>query len=146
MASYRHLARIAVLQTLFAVEFREQDDPNHLVEYCAKEFLPKLPDLDFSRSLLQGVLNKKKELYEIIQKYAPEWPVDRIAPIDRAILAIGIYELLYATDVPSIVVINEGVEMAKTYGDINSAKFVNGVLSSVMQSIGDTGKIEATKI
>lgn len=135
MASYRHLARIAVLQTLFATEFREQGDPNMLIEYCAKEFLPKLPDLEFARSLLQGVISKKAELYDIIQKYAPEWPVDRIARIDRAILAIGVYELMYTRDVPAVVVINEGIEMAKAYGDVNSAKFVNGVLSSVMQAL-----------
>ncbi len=77
-------------------------------------------------------MDNKDEIYEVMQKQAPEWPVERIAPVDRAILEIGIFEILHSDDVPPIVAINEGVEIAKTYGDMNSAKFVNGVLSSVM--------------
>lgn len=132
MASYRHLARIAVMQTLFAYEFREDVEPADMLEYCAGEFADKLKDNEFAFDLLQGILSKRKEILEIMQKEAPEWPVERIAPVDRAILEIGIFEIMYSKDVPEIVAINEAIEVAKSYGDMNSAKFINGVLSSVM--------------
>ncbi len=132
MASYRHLARIAVMQTIFANEFRGMTDETQALAYCASEFSDKLTDLSFAEQLLKGVMKHKEEILKIMQEEAPEWPVDRIAPIDRAILEIGIYEVLYSKDVPPIVAINEGVEMAKGYGDTNSAKFINGVLSAVM--------------
>lgn len=132
MASYRHLARIAVMQTVFAFEFREGIDADQLLEQNLKEFSDKIQDPSFAVNLLKGVLKMHKELFQIIRDEAPEWPVEKIAPVDRAILEIGIYELLYSKDVPPIVAINEGVEMAKGYGDTNSAKFINGVLSTVM--------------
>jgi transcription antitermination protein NusB len=132
MASYRHLGRIAVMQTIFAYEFRKGVDPGHMLDYCSREFEGKLKDMGFARGLLEGVIRKLPELVEIIRKEAPEWPVERIAPIDRAILEIGVYEIMFSGDVPPVVAINEAVEMAKSYGDTNSAKFVNGVLSTVM--------------
>ncbi|MCC7196869.1 transcription antitermination factor NusB [Candidatus Peregrinibacteria bacterium] len=132
MASYRHLARIAVMQTVFAFEFREGIDADQLLEINLKEFADKIQDPSFAVNLLKGVLKKREELFQIIREEAPEWPVEKIAPVDRAILEIGIYELLHSKDVPPIVAINEGVEMAKSYGDTNSAKFINGVLSTVM--------------
>lgn len=132
MASYRHLARIAVMQTLFAHEFREGKDPKETLEYCAKEYGEKLLTDEFAETLLKGVLSKLDEIYKVMQEEAPEWPVDRIARIDRAILAIGIYEVMHSKDVPPVVAINEGVEIAKGYGDRNSPKFINGVLSAVM--------------
>jgi N utilization substance protein B len=132
MASYRHLARIAVMQTVFAFEFREGIDADQLLEQNLKEFSDKIQDPSFAVNLLKGVLKMHTELFQIIRDEAPEWPVEKIAPVDRAILEIGIYELLYSKDVPPIVAINEGVEMAKSYGDTNSAKFINGVLSTVM--------------
>lgn len=131
MASYRHLARIAVMQTLFAYEFRG-GDPEAVLQYSIREFADKLKEIEFARSLLFGVLEKKKEIVQVIVEEAPEWPIDKIAPIDRAIMEIGIYEVLYSKDVPPIVAINEAVEVAKSYGDTNSPKFVNGVLSTVM--------------
>jgi len=132
MASYRHLARIAVMQTLFAYEFRDEVNPDEMLQYCAAHFESKLKELDFARELLKGVLQFHGEIYDLMRQNAPEWPVERIARIDRAILAIGIYEIIFSKDVPQVVAINEGVEMAKEYGDMNSAKFINGVLSAVM--------------
>lgn len=132
MASYRHLARIAVMQTIFAYEFRAGVDPHEVLKHRAADFADKLKDLSFAENLLKGVLENKEEILKVLQQEAPEWPIERIAPVDRAILEIGIYEVLYSKDVPPVVAINEGVEMAKSYGDTNSAKFVNGVLSTVM--------------
>jgi N utilization substance protein B len=135
VASYRHLARIAVMQALFAYEFRG-GDADEILKYNAHEFADKLKELDFAESLLHGVLEKKDEIVLIVEEEAPEWPFDKISPVDRAVLQIGIYEVLYSQDVPAIVAINEAVEIAKSYGDVNSPKFVNGVLSTVMRKYG----------
>lgn len=132
MASYRHLARIAVMQTIYTYEFRKGVDVNKMLQYNCDEFNDKLKDLTFAKDLLTKILAKHDEILKIMQEEAPEWPVERIAPIDRAILEIGIFEILFSKDVPAVVAINEAVEMAKNYGDTNSSKFINGVLSTVL--------------
>jgi len=120
------------MQTIFAYEFRTDVDIDFTFDYCTAEFADKLKDVSFAKDLVKGIVKHKEEIAEIMQKHAPEWPIERIAPIDRAILEIGIYEIKYSGDVPPIVAINEAVEIAKSYGDMNSAKFINGVLSAVM--------------
>lgn len=131
MASYRHIARIAVMQTIFAYEFRG-GEPMDILKYNLEDYRAKLTDFSFAENLLKGMLSKKKELVKVIQEEAPEWPVDKIAPVDRAILELGAFEILHSQDVPPIVAINEAVEIAKSFGDTNSPKFVNGVLSTIM--------------
>ena len=132
MASYRHLARTCVMQTLFSVEFRE-DNAKELLDRILEEFAPKLTEKDFAYDTLAGVLKNQKKIIKIIQKFAPQWPVEKIARVDRAILEIGIYEIVFTEDVPPVVAINEAIEIAKHFGDDNSPKFINGVLSSVMK-------------
>lgn len=138
MASYRHLARIAVMQTIFEYEFTRKDDsekdinPSGKLLYNIKQLSSKIKDTSFAEETLKGVIDNQKEIYDIIHKNAPEWPVDKIAPVDRAILEIGVFEIVHSDDIPPVVAINEAIEIAKTYGDTNSAKFINGVLSAVM--------------
>ena len=146
MASYRHIARIAVMQTVFAYEFRG-GEPKDILKYNLKahnEKSEKLKDFSFAEELLAGVIKEKQNLLEVIQAEAPEWPIDKIAPVDRSILELGTYEILYSKDVPPIVAINEAIEIAKSFGDTNSPKFINGVLSTIMHKYrGDeikTGK------
>ena len=144
MASYRHLARTCVMQTIFEIEFNEevrssQEDTNYLapkpkevLDKILNEFAPKLTEKDFAYDTLKAVLDKKEEIFKIIEKFAPDWPIAKIAKVDRAILEIGVYEIVFNEDIPPVVAINEAVEIAKHYGDNSSPKFVNGVLSSVM--------------
>ena len=132
MASYRHLARTCVMQTLFALEFHE-GDPDKALKAILDEFAPKLSETEFATNTLKGVFKNRKKIIEIIQKFAPQWPVDKIAPIDRCILEIGVYEVVYSDEIPPVVAINEAIEIAKHFGDDNSSKFINGVLSSVMK-------------
>lgn len=135
MASYRHLARIAVVQTLFAYEFRnEQLEPD--LEANCREFSDKLTDFSFARELMEGVLSHKKEIRKLITKEAPEWPFERIALADRVVLEMGVFEVLFSKDVPPVVAINEAIEIAKVFGDLNSSKFINGVLSTIMTKYG----------
>ncbi len=131
MASYRHLARIAVMQTLFSYEFRNQQVPPDLKSNTA-EFGDKLTDISFAQSLLDGIIKHQKQIQKIITEEAPEWPYDRIALIDRVILQMGTYEIMFSDDVPPVVAINEAIEIVKVFGDLNSGKFINGVLSTIM--------------
>jgi len=138
MASYRHLSRIAVMQTMFEYEFiqKVKSEEINVLKSLAYNMTQladgKLDDDTFARETLEGILAKHDEIFEIIQETAPEWPIDKIAPVDRAILEIGVYEIAFALDIPPVVAINEAIEIAKVYGDTNSPKFINGVLSTVM--------------
>lgn len=136
MASYRHLARSCVMQALFELEFNDmkaKKNSKDVLERILEEFAPKLTEREFAYKTLEGVLKKRKNILEIIKRYAPQWPIDKIAKIDRAILEIGVYEVAFSKDIPAVVAINEGIEIAKHFGDDNSSKFINGVLSSVMK-------------
>jgi len=124
------------MQTLFAVEFHEKEAKVFL-DQILDEFAPKLTEKEFAYNTLDGVIKNQEEILEIIQKYAPQWPVDKIARIDRVILEIGIYEIAFSKEIPPVVAINEAIEIAKHFGDDNSPKFINGVLSSVMKDYND---------
>jgi N utilization substance protein B len=102
-------------------------------------------DQDFITNLVVGVLEKQDQLDEVIQPIAPDWPLSQIARIDRAILRMGIYELLHNKSVPSKVVINEAVELAKGFGSDNSSKFINGVLGTAFKQIEKTSPEQSTK-
>ena len=125
MASYRHLARTCVMQTIFELEFREDKKlkPEQVLEKILEEFAPKMTETEFAQETLKGVLKHQKKLRDTIQEFAPQWPIDKIARIDRAILEIGVYEIVYSKEVPPVVAINEAVEIAKHFGDKNSPKF-----------------------
>lgn len=135
MAGYRHLSRILVMQTLFAYEFR-QGNPEEILEKLWNEFGSEIRDRDFPRNLLKGVTKNLQKIQEHITENAPDWPLEKIAPVDRACLEIGIYELQFDKNVPPLVAINEAVELAKAYGGENSGKFVNGVLSTIYHKYG----------
>jgi N utilization substance protein B len=111
------------------------------------EFAPNKTDMPFMEKLLDGVMAKQPELDMVIEKAAPDWPIDRISPVDRNILRLGLYELLFADrkEVPAKVAINEAIELAKQFGGDNSSRFVNGVLGAVYKEIGEPGKDEQSK-
>ncbi len=144
MASNRHLARTCVMQTLFVHGFRGGDSKKILKSMLA-EFAPKLRNEDFAYNLLAGILKNRKKIIKIVEKHAPEWPIEKIANIDRAILEIGVYEIVFSLDIPPVVTINEAIEIAKHFGDTNSSKFINGVLSSVMNQNINKKKCKSSK-
>jgi N utilization substance protein B len=145
----RHLSRSIVLQTLFEWDLNniEKKDVSGVLERNITEFAPNKTDAPFIEKLLDGVLGKQPELDQVIEKAAPEWPIDRISPVDRNILRLGLYELLFADrkEVPAKVAINEAIELAKQFGGENSSRFVNGVLGAVYKEIGEPGKDETGK-
>ncbi len=145
----RHLSRSIVLQSLFEwdIQSLEKNAVQSVLERNIDEFAPNRSDLPFMERLLDGVLQKQKELDLVIEKAAPEWPLDRISPVDRNILRLGLYELLFAdrSEVPAKVAINEAIELAKQFGGENSSRFINGVLGAVYKEIGEPGKSESSK-
>lgn len=144
MPSNRHLMRIVAMQAIFEWEFRSppgEDAPAKILEAILAEEAQRVTNTEFARQLLRGILEHLDDIREIVVRFAPEWPLEQIAPIDRAILYIGIFELKYAdiNDIPPVVAINESIEMAKEYGGDNSGRFINGVLSSVYKELQATG-------
>lgn len=142
----RHVSRSVVMQTLFEWDFRGQSyTPPELksaLERNAHEFAPGLEDYSYIYELLDGVVERIEDLNEVISSAAPHWPLEKITTVDRNILRIGLYELLYADrgDVPPKVAINEAIELAKGYGGDASGSFVNGVIGAVYKEIGEPEK------
>ena len=144
MAS-RHQSRVVVLQSLFEIDFRERDknDFEEILDHNIGEFYKDDVDKVYAKDLLDGILKKQKEIDEIIVKAAPEWPLEKIAMVDRNVLRLGLYELIFADkkEVPSKVAINEAIEVAKFFSSETSGKFINGVLGSVYkETYGDSEK------
>jgi N utilization substance protein B len=125
----RHRARIAALQALYEVDCSAHN-PSLVIERLLEQ--TELPESgnEFARELALGVLDHLEQIDAMVGRYAPEWPVDQIAIIDRNILRIAIYEILLGKDTPIKVAINEAVELAKTFGSDSSGRFVNGVLGT----------------
>jgi len=142
MAS-RHLSRSIVMQSLYEWDFSGQQPEalNKIVEKNIKEYGPGLEDTSFVWQLVNGVVKHLPRIDKIIEKAAPEWPIEQITIVDRNVLRIGLYELLYAKkeEVPPKVAINEAIELAKTFGGENSGKFINGVLGTVFKQIDEGG-------
>jgi N utilization substance protein B len=126
----RHEARSLALKVLY-----EADTARHAVATVLERQLESA-ELDaenrlFARALVDGAVEHQAEADALITRLAPAYPVPQLAPIDRNILRLAIFELLHDNNVPVRVAINEAVELAKDFGSDNSAKFINGVLSSV---------------
>jgi N utilization substance protein B len=130
MSGTRHKARILALQALYEIDSVARQ-PEVVVERLLSEVKFSKENGDFVRELVGGALKNKAEIDKRIQKSAPAWPVNQLAVIDRNILRLAIFEILFDNRVPVKVAINEAVELAKTFGSESSAKFINGVLGSV---------------
>lgn len=140
MSANRHLGRIIALQTLYEQEFRSECndktlDMAEVLERNINRYHETVDDRSFIKSLTTGVSEHAEELDELLQPLAQQWPISQIARMDRIILRIGSYELVYGKDIPPKVVINEAVELAKAFGGDNSSKFINGVLGTLLKDI-----------
>jgi transcription antitermination protein NusB len=132
MASLRRMARSIALQTLFEADSVKHDaaivldrhiDENSLAEDVA----------NFAKHLVKGVVGNLEKLDHIISSSAPSWPMDQMAKIDKNILRLAIFEILFNNDVPVKAAINEAIELAKSFGSESSSRFVNGVLGTIVQ-------------
>ena len=137
MAS-RHLSRSIAMQSLYEWDFSNgKIDLKKITEKNIQEFGPGLEEKDFIWEMITGVIKHLSKIDKIIVKAAPEWPIDQIGIVDRNILRLGLYELLYGDKeaVPPKVAINEAIELAKTFSSESSGRFVNGVLGTVYEEI-----------
>ncbi len=137
--AYRHLSRSIAMQSLYEWDFRHlpKEELSKIIERNIKEFGPGMDDTEFARKLALGVLENLSQIDKIIETSAPQWPINQVNIIDKNILRIGIYELLFGdkNEVPPKVAINEAIELAKNFSGRNSAKFVNGVLGTIYKEL-----------
>lgn len=140
--SSRHIARSIVLQSLYEWDFRNEKkiDIEKILEKDINEFGQGINEHEFMKKLANGVLKHKEAIDKIIEKSAPEWPLAQITIVDRNVLRIGIYELLFSDkkEVPPKVAINEAIELAKSYGGESSGRFINGVLGTIYREMEKT--------
>jgi N utilization substance protein B len=146
----RHLARSIVLKSLYEWDFNGDKKRNieEILNDNIKEFAPKLKKDAFLEQLLKGVLKKQTVIDPIIEKCAPEWPLEQITVVDRNVLRLGVYELMFGSyeEVPPKVAINEAIELAKCYGGESSGRFINGVLGTVYRELGEPLKNDKKEV
>jgi len=137
------------MQSLYEWDFfNQQEDLKKIVEKNIKEFGPGLENKDaFVWELITGVIKYLKEINKVIEKAAPQWPIDQINIVDRNVLRIGLYELLFGDKeaVPPKVAINEAIELAKGFGGESSGRFINGVLGTVFKEINKVDEAKESR-
>lgn len=135
------------MQSLYEWDFKGRNDDflPEILESTIKEFGGGIEDPEFVVKLVQGVLDHRAEIDGTIERVAPQWPLDQVAMVDRNVLRLGLYELMYGDRqaVPPKVAINEAIELAKGFGGESSGRFVNGVLGTVYKEMGEPGKDDA---
>ena len=143
--SNRHLARTIAMQSLFLWDFqgKNNNDFKKITKEVFFNFAPRFNDKGFVNDLISGIIDNISEIDVYITKYATEWPLEQITIVDRNILRIGVYELIYNKDIPSRVAINEAIEIAKTFGSEASGKFVNGVLGAIYKDMLKNGEVDS---
>jgi len=142
--SNRHLARTIAMQSLFLWDFsgKEKDSLGDIVKNVFENFAPQFNDHGFVKDLIQGVIDNLSTIDKYITKYATEWPLEQITMVDRNVLRIGVYELIFDEDIPAKVAINEAIEVAKAFGSDSSGRFVNGVLGAIYKKMVEREEIK----
>lgn len=126
----RHLSRTIAMQSIYEWDFRPEENLKIIADRNIEIFKEDV-DKDYVNKVLRGIKGNLKKIDDLIIEAAPEWPIEQVSPIDKAILRLSIYEMLLGEDIPPKVAINEAVELAKTFGSENSSKFINGVLGTL---------------
>ena len=127
----RRQARGIALQTLFEID-AVNHDPRTVLERHIEIGTVPIETAQFARILVDGVVSKRAELDNLIATSAPNWPMDQMAKVDKNILRLAIFEILFNNDVPTRAAINEAIELAKNFGSDSSSRFVNGVLGAIV--------------
>lgn len=142
--SNRHLSRTIALQSLYQWDFlgMPQGTLPEIIAFNRLEFAPKFDDEGFIEELVQGVVDHRPSLDEIITTFAPNWPIESITVVDRNVLRLGVFELKFHERIPAKVAINEAIELAKGFGGQASGRFVNGVLGAIYKDMVARGEIK----
>lgn len=137
------------MQALFEWDFQGRHDnkAQEILGRNIKEFAPGLEDTIFAEHLIEGTLKERPVIDRLIEKCAPEWPLEQVTVVDRNILRLGIYELMFGNydEVPPKVAINEAIEIAKTFGSDSSPRFINGVLGTIYREMGEPMKDDVSE-
>lgn len=145
----RHLQRSVVMQSLFEWDFQGKHDEKALavLRKNMEEFAPGLEDYAFARRVMESVLKNRPTIDELIEKCAPEWPLEQVTVVDRNILRLGIAELMFGDydEVPPKVAINEAIELGKSFGSDATPRFVNGVLGTIYREMGEPMKDDTSE-
>lgn len=136
-SSSRRKARLAAFKALYAIDIGGQETEESIQCACEDASLSE-PLREFAERLVRGVVFRKDELDKRIEELAKGYSVERLAAVDRTLLRLGAYELLYEQDTPPAVAINEAVEVAKRYSTAESGSFVNGILGEMVRRVGKT--------
>jgi N utilization substance protein B len=141
MAGFRRTSRIVVLQTLYELDCTMHGAEEVLHRLIVEKGLPQ-EAVSFSEGLVQGVRQNKFRLDALIERFAPAFPIEQMAVIDRNILRLAIFEILFDNNTPVKVAINEAVELGKAFGSDSSPRLINGVLGSIVveYSLGQNNK------
>lgn len=133
----RRSARETVFKTLFQSDITGESPETVLSQEMMQESIPQEADKDFARAMIAGITEKISELDEALAPHLKKWAIKRLPFTDRAILRLAIYEILFDSEVPAAVSINEALELAKKYSDEKSAAFINGVLDKIYRNISE---------
>ncbi len=142
MVSLRRMARSVALQTLFEAD-AARHDANQVLERHLEETSLAEEAANFAKQLVRGVMSNLEKVDKIISSSAPSWPMEQMAKIDKNILRLAIFEILFNNDVPVKAAINEAIELAKSFGSESSSRFVNGVLGTIVSQVSRRGNSQS---
>ena len=131
MSNARQVGRVMAMQALYEVDAVD-GDPVAVLDAVAAEHQARARARALASDLVQGVLHHREAIDAVIGEAAPQWPLAQVAGVDKAVLRVAIFELLFGRRVPPKVAVNEAIDIAKTYGGEGSGRFVNGVLGHVL--------------
>ena len=140
----RRKAREHALQILYQLDIKKERPSSSVLKNFWIEYNPDEEVKLFAEEIVKGTFKHLAKINQLIHKCAKNWSLDRMAVVDRNVLRMAVYEILYRLDIPTSVTINEAIEIAKKYGTDESGSFVNGILDSIARMTGklDEGKIE----
>ena len=138
----RRQAREIAMQALFYMDLRNDVSIEMLEHFCGN-FRPSKKTQPFFLKLVNGVLGAKGELDALIERFSKNWDINRMSCVDRNVMRIAVFELIYCADIPPKVSINEAVDVGKKFGTEESGAFINGIMDSIREELENKGTIEA---
>ncbi|MBF0223993.1 MAG: transcription antitermination factor NusB [Desulfobacterales bacterium] len=133
----RRKAREAAMQFLFAIDANKEKEYSEYLELFCDDFEINEDIIPFFRDTVNGVLQYKSEIDSLIERFSEHWKVYRMSRVDRNLLRISVYELIYRDDIPSVVSINEAIDIGKRFGTKDSGSFINGLLDKIKNNINE---------
>jgi len=137
----RRQARELAMQALFYMDIRK-DASEEMLEYFCGCFCPSKKTRPFFRKLVNGVLETKGQIDALVERFSQNWDISRMSCVDRNVMRIAVYELLYCDDIPPKVSINEAVDIGKKFGTQESGAFINGIMDSIREALVKEGTLQ----